>query len=65
MVTMDAKLSAACEAIISGSLAADIHTAAEAYLDKHETLFSGARKLRMIYKSFATSGKKGRFLQLC
>ena len=54
-------MSAACEVIMSGSVAADITRVSEKYLEEHGLLFTGRRKLRMIYVSFWSSGKRGGF----
>ena len=61
MITLDNKLSAACESIMTGTVAPDITTASEEYFEKHGTLFAGRRKLRMIYVAYASSGKRGGF----
>ena len=59
MTTLDTKVSAACDAIISGNVAATIATMSERYTKEHNDMLSGRRKLRVTYNNYATNGKRG------
>ena len=57
METIDTKLSAAVDAVISGSVAADIAVLFDRSRAKVPSLMlSGRRKLRVMYISYATGG---------
>ena len=63
MATLDPKVSAACDAIISGSVAADIVIMSQRHVEQFDEDLPRRRKLRTIYVSYATSGKRWGLVQ--